>query len=92
MTEPKYNYGKLRGRIKEVLGTEGAYAKKINRSHNFLTNVFNGESYFSQKDITAGADALFIDESDIGLYFFNRQVHANETFLEGVSGCVGRKS
>lgn len=67
---PKYNYGKLRGRIKEKLGTEGEYAKKIGRSHNYLTNVFNGKTYFTQKDITVGAEAIDIKEEEIGIYFF----------------------
>lgn len=81
---PKYDYRKLRGRIKEVVGTEGEYAKKINRSHNYLTNVFRGDSYFTQKDITKGAAVLLIEESDIGSYFFAREVHANGTFEQPV--------
>ena len=79
---PRYDYRKLRGRIREVFGTEGEYAKQINRSQNYLTNVFNGKSYFSQRDITVGADALSIAESDIGCYFFAKMVHENETFCE----------
>ena len=76
---PRYDYRKLRGRIKEVVGTEGDYAKKINRSHNYLTNVFCGKTYFSQKDISNGADVLLIPEGEIGSYFFAREVHENGT-------------
>jgi len=81
---PKYDYRKLRGRIKEVVGTEGEFAKKINRSHNYLTSVFCGKSYFSQKDISKGADVLSIEENDIGSYFFAKQVHENGTFGQPV--------
>lgn len=79
---PRYDYRKLRGRIKEVLGTEGEFAKKINRSHNYLTSVFCGKSFFTQKDISKGADVLFIEEGDIGAYFFAKEVHENETFKQ----------
>lgn len=68
--EPKYDYRKLRGKIREVFGTEGEFAKKLNRSQNYLTNVFNGKSYFSQKDIDVGAELLGIDPLEIGPYFF----------------------
>lgn len=81
---PKYDYRKLRGRIKEVVGTEGEYAKRINRSHNYLTSVFGGKSYFTQKDISKGAEVLFIPENEIGPYFFVKQVHTNGTFEQPV--------
>ena len=81
---PKYDYRKLRGRIKEVLGTEGEFAKKINRSHNYLTSVFSGKSYFTQKDISKGVDILFIPESEIGSFYFAREVHENGTFRQPV--------
>lgn len=77
--EPKYDYSKLRGRIKEKCGTEGAFAKKIRRSHNYLTSVFQGKSYFSQKDIGRGAEVLEIAPVEIGEYFFIKKVHKNET-------------
>lgn len=77
--EPKYDYRKLRGRIKEKVGTEGDFAKKINRSQNYLTNVFNGKSYLNQKDISNSADVLDIPENEIGIYFFVKEVHENET-------------
>lgn len=69
-TEPKYDYRKLRGKIREVVGTEGEFAKMINRSQNYLTNVFNGKSYFSQKDIDVSAELLGIAPVEIGPYFF----------------------
>lgn len=78
-TEPRYDYRKLRGRIKEKVGTEGDFAKKINRSQNYLTNVFNGKSFFTQKDISLGADVLEIPVCEIGVFYFAKQVHANET-------------
>lgn len=77
--EPKYDYSKLRGRIREVLGTEGAFAERLGRSQNFLTKVFNGDTYFGQKDIETGSDVLNIPVQEIGTYFFTKKVHKNET-------------
>ena len=69
-TEPKYDYRKLRGLIREVFGTEGAFAEALNRSQNYLSKVFKGESYFSQKDIDLGSELLGILPHEIGTYFF----------------------
>ena len=77
--EPKYDYSKLRGRIKEKCGTEGTFAREIRRSHNYLTNVFQGKSYFSQKDIDRGSEVLGIIPNEIGVYFFTKEVHKNES-------------
>lgn len=77
--EPKYDYSKLRGRIKEKCGTEGTFAREIRRSHNYLTNVFQGKSYFSQKDIDRGSEVLGIIPNEIGVYFFTKEAHKSET-------------
>lgn len=68
--EPKYDYRKLRGLIREVFRTEGAFAEALNRSQNYLSKVFKGESYFSQKDIDLGSELLGILPHEIGTYFF----------------------
>ena len=78
-TNPIYDYSMLRGRIREKLGTEGAYASKIGRTQNYLTAVFNGRSFFSQKDITSGADVLEIEPKDIGAFYFTKKVHESGT-------------
>jgi transcriptional regulator with XRE-family HTH domain len=70
MTTVKLNYSKLRGRIKEKIGTEGAFAKAIGRSQNYITKVFQGRTYFTQADICKSADVLSVDQDEIGIYFF----------------------
>lgn len=75
----KYDYNKLRGRIREKCGTQEKFAKSINRSNPYISNVLNGQSSFSQKDIDNGARVLSIPVSEIGIYFFNKKVHENET-------------
>lgn len=74
-----FDYSKLRGRIREVFGTEGSFAKAIGRSHNFISSVFAGNSVFSQDDIVKAVDVLNIATDDIGIYFFAPKVHKSET-------------
>ena len=75
----RYDYSKLRGRIKEKLGTEGEFARKIGRTQNYVSKVFNNGTYLSQEDIALGSEVLDIPVSEIGVYFFTKEVHKNET-------------
>lgn len=75
----RYDYSKLRGLIREKLKTEGEFARRIGRSHNYLTKVFQNETYLNHKDIATGADVLNIKKEDIGIYFFTKEVHKKET-------------
>lgn len=75
----RYDYSKLRGRIKEKLGTEGEFARKIGRTQNYVSKVFNNGTYLSQEDIASGSEVLDIPVGEIGVYFFTPEVHKNET-------------
>lgn len=75
----RYDYSKLRGRIKEKLGTEGEFARKIGRTQNYVSKVFNNGTYLSQEDIASGSEVLDIPVGEIGVYFFAPEVHKNET-------------
>lgn len=75
MERTAYDYSKLRGLIKEKLKTEGEFARRIGRSQNYLTKVFQNETYLSQKDIQASANVLGISKDNIGTYFFTKEVH-----------------
>ena len=74
----KFDFSKLRGRIREKLKTEGVFAKSIGRSQNFISSVFNGDSFFTQTDIANAAKVLDIDDDEIGIYFFTKEVHKAE--------------
>ena len=76
----RYDYSKLRGLIRERLKTEGEFARRFGRSHNYLTKVFQNETYLNQKDIQVGADTLGIAKDDIGTYFFAKEVYKKETY------------
>lgn len=75
----RYDYSKLRGRIKEKIGTEGEFAKRIGRTQNYVSKVFRNGTYFGQQDIDSGAEVLEIPIEEIGVYFFTPEVHKSET-------------
>lgn len=75
----RYDYSKLRGRIKEKLGTEREFALRIGRTANYVSKVFQNGTYLAQNDIANGADVLDIRVDEIGVYFFTPEVHKNET-------------
>ena len=78
-TIPKYDYSKLRGRIREKIGTEGEFAKKIGRTPNYISKVLRNATYFSQEDISKSSFLLEIPVAEIGTYFFSKEDHKNET-------------
>lgn len=75
----RYDYSKLRGRIKEKLGTEREFASRIGRTANYISKVFQNGTYLGQEDIASGAEVLDIPVGEIGVYFFTPEVHKNET-------------
>ncbi len=65
-----FDYAKLRGAIREYFGTEGAFARAIGRSPNYISKVFQGKSNFDALDISRSAEVLEIELDEIGRYFF----------------------
>lgn len=75
----RYDYSKLRGRIKEKLGTEREFASRIGRSANYVSKVFNNGTYLDQDGIATSAEVLDIPVGEIGIYFFTPEVHKSGT-------------
>lgn len=69
-----YNYSKLRGRIKEVCGTQAALAKHIGLSACSVSKKLNNEIEFTQDEIRDICLTLQLDFSQIPDYFFDRVV------------------
>ena len=67
-----FKYNKLRGRIVEVFGSQARFAEVIGLSEQSISAKLAGSSSFTQDNIIAWSDALNIDQSDIGSYFFAR--------------------
>ena len=65
------NYSKLRGKIREVLGSEALLAQKLGINAGTLSVKLNGRTGFSQKEIVAVCDILGLDLTEMPDYFFS---------------------
>ena len=61
---------RLRGRIIQKYGSQGAFAKHLGKTEQTITAKLNGRSQFSQDDILNWCNALDIVADDVGEYFF----------------------
>ena len=66
----KYKYAKLKGLIKEHLGTQEAYANAIGISLTTLHSRFNGETYFNQTEMEKTVKIFGLQLIDIEVIFF----------------------
>jgi transcriptional regulator with XRE-family HTH domain len=69
-----WNYAKLRGRIKEIFGTQEAFAKAIGISSVSLSQRLNNVLEFTQEEIFNSCEALNIPLTDMMSYFFTKIV------------------
>lgn len=65
-----FDYSKLRGKIKEVFGTQSAFAEAMKISASLLSAKLNNNVEFSQFEIERTIQLLSINKEDIPLYFF----------------------
>lgn len=70
-------YGKLLGRIRENGFTQEQLANIVGMTPGTMSMKLNKQAYFKQKEIIAISDALEIPYSEIGEYFFVREVRKN---------------
>ena len=78
MNNPEINYDKLKGKIKEVLGTQSKLAERIELDETTISNKLNGYTYFTQKEIIKIALILNIKFEEIPEYFFRQKVREIE--------------
>jgi plasmid maintenance system antidote protein VapI len=69
-----FNYSKLRGRIREVFGTQDRFAEAMGRSNTSISQKLNNKSEWTQKEINRAVEVLGIDDVDIPAYFFAQKV------------------
>lgn len=74
MGDLEFDRSKLRGRIKEILGSENVYQEKMNFSNHKRSSRLTGKSYFNQDEIVKSCEILQIDPKDIPDYFFKKKV------------------
>ncbi len=72
------NYDKLRGKIREVLGTQSKLANLIGLDETTISNKMNSNTYFTQKEILKISEILNIKIEEIPEYFFRTKVREHE--------------
>lgn len=66
----KWNYNKLRGKIKEVCGNQDTFANMLGIGRVSLSMRLNNKIEFTQEEIYKACEILGIDLEDISIYFF----------------------
>ncbi len=72
-----YDYRKLRGRIREIFGTQSAFAQKLGISEVSLSGKLNNSVQWTQEEIEASVDFLKIPWNELPEYFFAQKVEKN---------------
>lgn len=71
----EYNFDKLKGKIKEVFGTQNEFADAMKMAPNTLSSKLNNQSDFSSKEISKAVDLLKISsEKEAWEIFFTKEV------------------
>lgn len=65
-----FDYSKLRGKIREVCGSEKEFATALEISDTTLSSIFNNKSEFRQSQIQHACTLLQIPAEEIEQYFF----------------------
>ncbi|MBD5457712.1 MAG: DUF739 family protein [Lachnospiraceae bacterium] len=69
-----YDYSKLRGKIKEVCGTQDKFSLQLGIGRVSLSQRLNNQLEFTQDEIFKSCDILNIDKGEIPVYFFTLKV------------------
>lgn len=78
MENIELNHDKLKGRIKEVLGTQSRLAEELDLDETTISNKLNSNTYFTQKEILKICSILNITRDKIPEYFFKEKVRKHE--------------
>ena len=78
MDLPVMNYDKLKGRIKEKIGTQSKLAELMQLDEATISNKLNNNTYFTQKEIIRISAILEIEIQQIAEYFFTEKVREHE--------------
>lgn len=69
-----FDYSKLRGRIKEIYGTQDAFAEAIGIGRVSLSEKLNNKVEFRQREINKSCEVLEIPIDEMTDYFFKLEV------------------
>lgn len=68
------DYSKLRGKIKEVFGSENAFAKAMGKNPTTISAKLNNNSAWTHDEIIKACGLLGIAIEDAYKYFFTQKV------------------
>ncbi len=75
-----FDYSKLKGKIKEICGTQDEFAQRIGIGRVSLSQRLNNYLDFSQHEIKKACEVLGLLDADIPIYFFNPKVQKHEQY------------
>lgn len=70
----KFDFSKLKGKIKEVFDTQVIFAKRMDMNESTLSNKLNNNAEFSTSEIVTACKLLGISLDRVDEYFFTVQV------------------
>jgi len=73
----EFENSKLRGRIREKLGSEAELARRLNLNRSTISTRLSGKTQFTRSEIALIVRMLDIDKVDIGMYFFTEIEQCN---------------
>lgn len=65
-----FDDSKLRGRIREKLGSEAELARRLDLNRSAISARLSGKTPFTRTEIAVVSRMLEIGTADIGVYFF----------------------
>lgn len=74
MKRKMFDYSKLKGKIKEVFGTQSAFARAMGLSGVSLSSKLNGLTQFTQAEMNKACRLLEIPLNQLPVYFFTPKV------------------
>lgn len=74
MTEVKFDYSKLKGRIREIFDTQSAFADAMGISAITLSAKLNNKGQWKSSEIDKACELLKIAKEEIPIYFFTPKV------------------
>lgn len=74
----QFDYAKLRGRIREICGTQEMFSSLMGISKATFSAKINNKSEFTQPEIMRAVDILHLRPDEISSYFFTPVVQKPE--------------
>ena len=70
----RFDYTKLRRRIKQICVTQDEFSKQMNLSTTSISDKLNNKVEFKQSEINRACEVLEIGPAEISCYFFTESV------------------